>query len=85
MFGGGKLPRKELHEAATDLMGEEAGLVVVGDATIDKALEKAITRTGKVAKREFDEATDTIVSELNQALVDWSKEQQQASSSSSNN
>src|SRR6516164_6659198 len=41
-FGGGKLPRKELHEAAQELTANQAGLVVMGEPTIDKALDKAL-------------------------------------------
>ena len=35
-FGGGALPRKELHEAAEALTADEAGLIAVGDPTIEK-------------------------------------------------
>jgi hypothetical protein len=67
-FGGGKLPRKELHEAAQELTANQAGLVVMGEPTIDKALDKALTRATKVAKRNFDAAADDIASELQEAL-----------------
>jgi hypothetical protein len=35
-FGRGTLPRKELHEAAEQLTPDQAGLMVVGEPTIEK-------------------------------------------------
>ena len=35
-FGGGTLPRKELHEAAQQLTSNQAGLIAVGEATIGR-------------------------------------------------
>jgi hypothetical protein len=35
-FGGGTLPRKELHEAAEQLTANQAGLIAVGEPTIEK-------------------------------------------------
>ena len=40
-FGGGSLPRKELKEAAAELTASQAGLVVVGEPTIEKAVSDA--------------------------------------------
>jgi uncharacterized membrane protein len=67
-FGGGTLPRKELHEAAQELTGSEAGLVAVGEPTIEKALDKALTNADKVVKRTVSATTDEITSELQEAL-----------------
>jgi hypothetical protein len=67
-FGGGALPRKELHEAAEQLTADQAGLLVVGEPTIEKGLDKALTRAGKVVKRTVDATTDEITSELQEAL-----------------
>ena len=67
-FGGGTLPRKELHEAAEVLTGNQAGLIVVGEPTIDKGLDKAFTGAAKVVKRSVDATTDEITSELQEAL-----------------
>jgi len=67
-FGGGKLPRKELHDAAQELTANQAGLVVMGEPTIEKGLDKALTGAAKVAKRTFDSAADQIASELQEAL-----------------
>ena len=56
-FGGGVLTRKELNEAAEELLADEAGLIVVGEATIEPALDKALTGTAKVFKREVAAAS----------------------------
>ncbi len=68
MFGGGTLPRKELKEAAEVLTANQAGLVVVGEPTIDEGLDKAFSGAAKVVKRSVDAATDEISSELREAL-----------------
>lgn len=67
-FGGGKLPRKELKEAAQELSSDEAGLIVVGEPTIEKAIDEAIKGTAKVVKRSLDASVDEIASELREAL-----------------
>ena len=67
-FGGGTLPRKELHEAAEQLTADQAGLIVVGEPTIEKGLDKALTKGGKVVKRTVEATTDEITSELQEAL-----------------
>ena len=67
-FGGGTLPRKELMDAAAELTGSQAGLIAVGEPTIEKALDKALTSADKVVKRTVDATADDITSELRQAL-----------------
>jgi hypothetical protein len=67
-FGGGTLPRKELHEAAEQLTASQAGLIAVGEPTIEQALDKALTKAAKVVKRTVDATTDEITSELQEAL-----------------
>ena len=67
-FGGGTLPRKELHEAAEQLTADQAGLIVVGEPTIEKALDKALTKAAKVVKRTVEATTDELTSELQEAL-----------------
>ena len=67
-FGHGKLPRKELKEAAQELTSSEAGLIVVGEPTIEKGFDKAVTSAAKVVKRSLDASTDEIASELQEAL-----------------
>jgi uncharacterized membrane protein len=67
-FGGGTLPRKELHEAAEALTAGQAGLIAVGEPTIEKALDQALTKADRVVKRSVDATTDEITSELQEAL-----------------
>ncbi len=67
-FGGGTLPRKELHEAAEQLTANQAGLVAVGEPTIEEAVEKALAKAARVVKRTVEATTDEITSELQEAL-----------------
>jgi hypothetical protein len=68
MFGGGALPRKELHEAAQTLTGNQAGLIAVGEPTIAEGVDKALTGAVNVVKRSVAATTDEITSELQEAL-----------------
>jgi len=68
LFGGGALPRKELNEAAEELVADEAGLIVVGQATIEPALDKALSGSAKVVKREMEASIDQITRELQEAF-----------------
>jgi len=67
-FGRGKLPRKELKEAAQELTADEGGLIVVGEPTIEEGVDKAIKSASKVVKRSLDATADEIASELKEAL-----------------
>jgi uncharacterized membrane protein len=67
-FGGGTLPRKELHEAAEQLTADQAGLVAVGEPTIEEAVDKALAKAARVVKRTVVATTDEITSELREAL-----------------
>jgi hypothetical protein len=67
-FGGGTLPRKELHQAAEELTADKAGLIVVAEPTVAKALGKALTSAAKVVRHNVDAGIDEITSELQEAL-----------------
>jgi hypothetical protein len=67
-FGGGTLPRKELHEAAEQLTANQAGLIAVGEPTIEKAVDHALSKSAKVVKRTVEATTDELTSELQEAL-----------------
>jgi hypothetical protein len=67
-FGGGTLPRKELLEAADQLTANQAGLIAVGEPTVEQGLDRALTGAAKVVKRSVDATTDEITSELQEAL-----------------
>jgi uncharacterized membrane protein len=67
-FGSGALPRKELKDAAEELGSGQAGLIVVGEPTLEKGFDKAVTSANKVVKSSLDATTDEIASELQEAL-----------------
>jgi hypothetical protein len=67
-FGSGALPRKDLKDAAQTLTADQAGLIAVGEPTIEKAVDKALTSASKVVKRQMNADTDQITSELQEAL-----------------
>jgi len=66
-FGHGELSRKELDDAATELAADEAGLVVIGSAAIEPALDKVFAGT-KVVREEIQATIDQITSELQEAF-----------------
>ncbi len=68
VLGFGTLRRKELKEAAEELTSDEAGLIVVGEPTIEKGFDKAITGAAKIVKRLVNATTDEISSELQEAI-----------------
>src|ERR1700746_66050 len=67
-FGGGALPRKELHEAAEQLTASKAGLIVVGEPTIEQGLDKALTKAARVVKRTVEATTAEITTELQEDI-----------------
>jgi catechol 2,3-dioxygenase-like lactoylglutathione lyase family enzyme len=67
-FGGGTLPRKELHEAAEQLTIDQAGLIEVGEPSIEKGLDTAFTGAARVVKRAVEATTNEITSELGEAF-----------------
>src|SRR5262249_49509893 len=67
-FGGAALPRKELNEAAEELTASQAGLIAVGEPTIEQGLDKALTGAARVVKRAVNATPDEITSELEEAL-----------------
>jgi len=67
-FGSGTLPRKELKEAAADLSGSQAALIVAGEPTLAEGFDKAVTQADKVIKRTLDATTDEIANELQEAV-----------------
>jgi uncharacterized membrane protein len=67
LIGAGVLPRGELRDAAKGLDPGEAALVVVGEPTLEKGSDKAVTRANKVAKESFDADADQLANELMKA------------------
>jgi len=64
LVGKGALPSGELKDAAKQLDPGEAALIFVGEPTLDKAFEQAVTRANKVAKRQFGSAADELADAL---------------------
>ena len=65
LVGKGALPSGEVKDAAKGLGQGQAALIFVGDPTLDKAFEQAVTRARKVARQEFAGAADQLADELN--------------------
>lgn len=68
VLGFGTLRRKELKEAAEELAANEAGLIVVGEPTLDKAFDEAVTRASKTLKRVLDATTDELAQAMKEAV-----------------
>src|SRR5215469_8134639 len=66
-LGFGPLSRKELKEAAAELSAGQVGLIVLGQPTLEKGFDKAVTRAKKVLKRTLDATADEIADEMKQA------------------
>ena len=61
------LPYDELHEVAAQLSSSEAGLIVVGEPTLDKAFEKAVTHATKTMKHVLNATADELAKEMKEA------------------
>ena len=61
------LPYDELHRAAAELSASEAGLIVVGEPTLDKAFDKAVTHATKSLKHVVDATADEMAKEMKEA------------------
>jgi hypothetical protein len=68
VFGSGALSRKELKEAAGELSGTQAALIVAGEPTLAKGFDQAVTRADKVIKRNLDATADEVAAELQEAV-----------------
>jgi hypothetical protein len=67
-LGFGPLSRKELKEAAEELGANQAGLILVGEPTLEKAFDKAVSRATKTLKQTVDATTDELAEEMKQAV-----------------
>lgn len=68
LLGHGALPENELRKAADELPAGKVGLIAVGEVTLERAFEDAVTGAAKTAQREFTATTDRLASELLEAL-----------------
>jgi hypothetical protein len=66
-LGFGPMSRRELHEAGAELRANQAGLIVVGEPTLEKGFDKAVTRAKRVLKHAFDATADEISDEMKEA------------------
>jgi hypothetical protein len=64
LVGKGALPSGELKNAAMELDRGEAALIFVGEPTLDKAFDRAVTHANKIAKQQFDSTTDDLATAL---------------------
>jgi hypothetical protein len=69
LVGKGALPSGKVEEVAKGLGQGQAALIFVGDPTLDKAFEQAVTRATKVAKQEFDSTADQLTAALRDAAA----------------
>ena len=69
LVGRGALPSGKLRDAAKELDPGEAALIVVGEPTLQKAFDKAVTRADKVAKDSFDASADDLADALIKAAT----------------
>ena len=67
-LGFGPLSRKELKDAAQELGDNQAGLIVIGQPTLEKGFDKATTRAAKVLKRTVDATTEELAREMKEAV-----------------
>ena len=67
-LGFGPLSRKELKEAAAELTGNQAALIMIGEPTLEKAFDTAVTRAAKTFKNTVDATTDEIAADLKGAV-----------------
>jgi len=61
------LPYDKLHEAAAELNASEAGLIVVGEPTLDKAFDRAVTHATKTLKQIVNSTADELAKEMKEA------------------
>ena len=65
-FGSGPLPRRQLNDVAESLASGEAALIVVGEPTLEKAWDKAVTSTSRIIKHDLNTTIDELAKELAQ-------------------
>src|SRR5271165_335805 len=61
------LPYDQLHESAAELNASEAGLIMVGEPTLEKAFDRAVTHATKTLKHVVDATADELAKEMKEA------------------
>jgi hypothetical protein len=67
LLGSGTLPRRDLKDAAQELSSDQAALIVIGEPTLEKGFDKAVSKADKIVKRDVDIAADQLASEVDEA------------------
>ena len=68
-LGFGPLSRKELKRAADQLTGSQAGLIVIGEPTLDKGFDRAVTHAAKTVKHVIDSTADELARDMKEAAT----------------
>jgi len=68
-LGFGPLSRKELKQAADELTGSQAGLIMIGEPTLDKAFDRAVTHAARTVKHVIDSTADELARDMKQAAA----------------
>lgn len=68
LLGHGALPENELRQAANELPAGKVGLIAVGEVSLERAFEDAVTGAARSAQREFTTTTDRLASDLIEAF-----------------
>ena len=50
LLGSGTLPRRDLKDAAQELSSDQAALIVIGEPTLEKGFDKAVSKADKTVK-----------------------------------
>ena len=61
------LPYDELHEMAAELDASDAALIVVGEPTLDKVFDQAVTHASKTLKHVVDATADELAKDMKEA------------------
>jgi hypothetical protein len=64
LVGKGALPNSEVKDTAKELAPGEAALIFVGDPTLGKAFDKAVTHASQIAKQNMDTAANDLAERL---------------------
>jgi len=67
VFGFGKLSHKELRQSVDELTEGQYALVVIGQVTVEKAFDKAVTHAANVAKHFIDATADELTQAMQEA------------------
>lgn len=73
LLGSGNLPSNDLKRIAEKLPAGKAELIVVGETTLEKGFDGAVTSASSVVKRDFSAAIDKLSEEMKAGLKSLSR------------